>query len=164
MTGSRIALAALATLAMAAPMAVQAQFNINIGGGGGGGGGGDSVVCESQDGNFQECRARFANAPVLVENLSGTPCVEGRNWGSRGPGSVWVSGGCRGRFADAYYGGGGGGGGGYEDRGGYDNYGSQGGGSSGGGSAGGRSGGGGSYGGGSGGGAPRPDLDDEIPF
>lgn len=108
MTGSRIALAALATLAMAAPMAVQAQFNINIGGGGGGGG--DSVVCESQDGNFQECRARFANAPVLVENLSSTPCVEGRNWGSRGPGSVWVSGGCRGRFADAYYGGGGGGG------------------------------------------------------
>ena len=61
-------------------------------------------------------------------------------------------------------GGGGAGGGGYEDRGGYDNYGSQGGGSSGGGSAGGRSGGGGSYGGGSGGGAPRPDLDDEIPF
>ncbi len=61
-------------------------------------------------------------------------------------------------------GGGGAGGGGYEDRGGYDNYGSQGGGSSGGGSAGGRSSGGGSYGGGSGGGAPRPDLDDEIPF
>ena len=58
-------------------------------------------------------------------------------------------------------GGGAGGGGGYEDRGGYDNYGSQGGGSSGG-SGGGRSGGG--YGGGSGGGAPRPDLDDEIPF
>lgn len=57
--------------------------------------------------------------------------------------------------------GGGGGGGGYEDRGGYDNYGSQGGS---GGSAGGRSSGGGSYGGGSGGGAPRPDLDDEIPF
>ena len=56
---------------------------------------------------------------------------------------------------------GGGGGGGYEDRGGYDNYGSQGGGSSAG-SGGGRSGGG--YGGGSGGGAPRPDLDDEIPF
>ncbi len=58
-------------------------------------------------------------------------------------------------------GGGGAGGGGYEDRGGYDNYGSQGGS---GGSAGGRSSGGGSYGGGSGGGAPRPDLDDEIPF
>lgn len=58
-------------------------------------------------------------------------------------------------------GGGAGGGGGYEDRGGYDNYGSQGGGSSGG-SGGGRSSGG--YGGGSGGGAPRPDLDDEIPF
>ncbi|GAB1480232.1 single-stranded DNA-binding protein [Paracoccaceae bacterium] len=59
-------------------------------------------------------------------------------------------------------GGGAGGGGGYEDRGGYDNYGSQGGGASGG-AAGGRSGGGG-YGGGSGGGAARPDLDDEIPF
>ena len=58
---------------------------------------------------------------------------------------------------------GGGGGGGYEDRGGYDNYGSQSGGSSGGGSAGGRSSGGG-YGGGSGGGSSRPDLDDEIPF
>ena len=90
----RFVLSAVAALAFAAPFAVHAQY------------GGESVVCESQDGNFRECRARFSNAPVLVENLSATPCVEGRNWGSRGPGSVWVSGGCRGRFADAYYGGG----------------------------------------------------------
>ena len=107
MTRLRFALSAAAALAFAAPLAAQAQYNINIGGGGGGGG--DSVTCESQDGNYRESRGRFANAPVLVENLSSTPCVEGRNWGSRGPGSVWVSGGCRGRFADAYYGGGGGG-------------------------------------------------------
>ena len=59
---------------------------------------------------------------------------------------------------------GGGGGGGYEDRGGYDDYGSGqgvGGGGYGGGGA--RSGGGGGGAGGSAGGA-RPDLDDEIPF
>ena len=107
MTGLRLALTAAATLALAAPLTAQAQFNITVGGGGGGG---DSVVCESQDGSYRECRTRFYNAPVLVENLSSTQCVEGRNWGNRGPGTVWVSGGCRARFADAHSGGGGGGG------------------------------------------------------
>lgn len=95
-----LALSAAAALMLGAPLAAQAQWNSSVGGGG------DSITCESQDGNYRECRGRFSNAPVLVENLSSTPCVEGRNWGSRGPGSVWVSGGCRGRFADAYYGGG----------------------------------------------------------
>ena len=103
MTGLRLALSAVA-FACTAPFAVQAQsFNINVGGGGGGG---DTAVCESQDGSYRECRTRFSNQPVLVENLSSTQCIEGRNWGSRGPGTVWVSGGCRARFGDAYGGGG----------------------------------------------------------
>lgn len=95
MSPLRFFLSAAAAFALSAPFAAHAQYH-----------GSETVTCESQDGNFRECRGRFSNAPVLVENLSATPCVEGRNWGSRGPGSVWVSGGCRGRFADAYYGGG----------------------------------------------------------
>ena len=96
-TGLRLALSAAAAVVLAAPLSAQAQPGY----------GGNTVTCESQDGSYRECRARFYNAPVLVEQLSSTQCVEGRNWGSRGPGSVWVSGGCRARFADAYQGGGG---------------------------------------------------------
>ncbi len=90
MTGLRLALSAAAALMLAAPLSAQAQ----------------TVECESQDGSFRECRTRFNNQPVLVENLSSTQCIEGRNWGSRGPGTVWVNDGCRARFADAYGGGG----------------------------------------------------------
>ena len=107
MTGLRLALSAAATLVLTAPLAVQAQsFDINVGSGGNEFNR-DTVTCESQDGRQRECRTRFSNPPVLVENLSSTQCVEGRNWGSRGAGSVWVTGGCRARFADAYGGGGG---------------------------------------------------------
>ena len=67
MTGLRLALFAAATLALAAPLTVQAQYNVNVGG--------ETVVCESQDGNYRECRTRFYNAPVLVENLSSTQCL-----------------------------------------------------------------------------------------
>ena len=95
-TGLRLALSAAAAVVLAAPLSAQAQPGY----------GGNTVTCESQDGSYRECRARFYNAPVLVEQLSSTQCVEGRNWGSRGPGSVWVSGGCRARFADAQGGGG----------------------------------------------------------
>ena len=73
-------------------------------------GGGQTVQCESLDGDFRECRTPFANMPVLVNQLSSSDCVEGQSWGSRGNGSVWVNGGCRGVFGVAGWGGSGGGG------------------------------------------------------
>lgn len=65
---------------------------------------GRTVACESQDGAYRQCRTGFRGAAVLAENWSQTRCVEGRNWGSE-RGTVWVSGGCRGLFAEAGFGG-----------------------------------------------------------
>ncbi len=64
-----------------------------------GGGGGGDVLCESQDGRTRECRTPFRN-PVVGEQLSSSDCVEGRTWGMRGNGAVWVTGGCRARFVE----------------------------------------------------------------
>jgi hypothetical protein len=60
-----------------------------------------AIVCESQDGSYRECRTNFRGPAVLVENISSTRCIKGRNWGNSGRGSVWVRGGCRGSFAAA---------------------------------------------------------------
>lgn len=64
-----------------------------------------AVTCESQDGRTAECRTPF-RTPVIGETLSSTVCVEGRNWGTRGRGAVWVTDGCRARFVEGGYGGG----------------------------------------------------------
>lgn len=58
------------------------------------------VTCSSNDNRRSQCGTPFRGRAVLVENLSGTRCVEGRNWGS-GDGYVWVDRGCRGRFVAA---------------------------------------------------------------
>ena len=55
-------------------------------------------VCESQDGNYRECRMPFSGAARLSQQLSSAACEQGRTWGQRGGGVVWVSGGCRARF------------------------------------------------------------------
>lgn len=60
---------------------------------------GGEIVCESIRNQYRECRTGFYEPAVLVRQLSGNPCVEGRNWGNR-RGMVWVNGGCRGRFAE----------------------------------------------------------------
>ncbi|MFV0681096.1 DUF3011 domain-containing protein [Ottowia sp.] len=60
-----------------------------------------AVRCESQDGRRRECATGFRTRARLLNNLSDTRCVEGRNWGDSGRGSVWVQGGCRGVFAEA---------------------------------------------------------------
>lgn len=57
------------------------------------------VVCESQDNRTRECRTPFRHV-VLAERLSSAACIEGRTWGSRGPGNVWVTDGCRARFVE----------------------------------------------------------------
>ena len=59
-----------------------------------------SVICSSDGQRYRECRTPFQGRPRLIENISHSQCVEGRNWGSR-QGLVWVSGGCRGRFIDS---------------------------------------------------------------
>lgn len=56
---------------------------------------GGAVRCESVDRRTRECA--LAGRPRLVRQLSGTPCVEGRSWGSTRNG-VWVSNGCRAEF------------------------------------------------------------------
>lgn len=90
MTGMRSTLAlAMGVLALSAAHAQPGSY-------------GRTITCESQDGRYNQCGTPFRSAPVLVEQLSSSPCIEGRTWGSQRPGSVWVDRGCRGRFADAY--------------------------------------------------------------
>lgn len=58
-----------------------------------------SVTCSSDDNRTRNCDwERRAGRPVLVQQLSRTQCVEGRNWGYSGN-AIWVSQGCRARFA-----------------------------------------------------------------
>ena len=62
-------------------------------------GNGYNVTCSSDDNRTRTCDwQRRAGRPVLVEQLSRTRCVEGQNWGYNGN-AIWVSKGCRARFA-----------------------------------------------------------------
>lgn len=70
--------------------------------------GGISITCESRDGRYRECRTPIAANARLVQQMSSTPCVEGRTWG-RVAGAIWVNNGCRGRFEQGPVWGGGGG-------------------------------------------------------
>lgn len=67
--------------------------------------------CESRDNRTTRCNS-YGNAR-FVRQLSNTPCVRGRTWGSDSRG-VWVSGGCRALFQSGY---------GNYGNGGYGNYG-----------------------------------------
>lgn len=78
--------------------------------GGGPGGNNGTLRCESNSNRPQTCNTGWRRGAVLVRQLSDTRCVEGRNWRS-GNGTIWVSGGCRGEFAEARNGSGWGGGG-----------------------------------------------------
>jgi len=68
----------------------------NGGGWNGGGGNNGTVRCESQDNRERVCNTGWRSAR-LSRQISGTTCVEGRNWGYNGN-SLWVNGGCRARF------------------------------------------------------------------
>jgi hypothetical protein len=62
---------------------------------------GRTVLCESQDGRYHECRMPAdARRVQLVRQISDSRCDEGRSWGQRG-GKIWVDKGCRGEFANA---------------------------------------------------------------
>lgn len=71
---------------------------------------GQTLICSSNDRRRRDCRTPFNGRPVLVENISGTRCQEGVNFGG-GNGTMWVEQGCRGRFAEGRGGGGWSGGG-----------------------------------------------------
>lgn len=57
-----------------------------------------SVTCESSRGRRETCRVDTRGEVRLVQQLSDTRCVRGRNWGTL-PGAVWVDDGCRARFS-----------------------------------------------------------------
>ena len=75
----------------------------NGGNGNWNGGNNGSIRCESNDNRQRVCNTSWRSA-TLVRQLSNTPCIEGRNWGSSN-GSIWVSGGCRAEFAEGRGGG-----------------------------------------------------------
>lgn len=66
---------------------------------------GEAVRCESHDGRYNRCAVPGRGRPQLVRQISNSPCIEGRTWGSDRD-SVWVNNGCRGDFANSYSGGG----------------------------------------------------------
>ena len=62
------------------------------------GGNDDTFRCESEDHRVRRCNVNTSGGVRLVRQESDAPCVQGRTWGYDRDG-VWVSGGCRARFA-----------------------------------------------------------------
>ncbi len=61
----------------------------------------DSIECRSSGYKYNECEAPFRH-PQLVQQISDSECVVNKNWGyNRDTGSIWVSDGCSGVFADS---------------------------------------------------------------
>jgi len=60
----------------------------------------EQITCESRQDRPEACGTIASGSVVrMVEQLSNTPCVEGRNWGTgEHRDSIWVSGGCRAVF------------------------------------------------------------------
>lgn len=64
----------------------------------------DRVVrCESREGRTAWCRLYTRGGVRLVQQFSDSACIRGRTWGVRGD-AVWVTRGCRARFAASPYG------------------------------------------------------------
>ncbi len=64
------------------------------------GGAGREVRCESDDGRPRTCPTPWPGASDLLQQLSDTACISGRNWSSS-RGEIRVSGGCRAVFVSA---------------------------------------------------------------
>jgi hypothetical protein len=95
----------------------RADFSVTNGGNWGGGGNpgsGGTIYCASDDGRRNYCNANTRGGVRLVNQRSGSSCVQGQTWGwdnSR----IWVDRGCRAEFTagnGGSWGGGGGNGGG----------------------------------------------------
>ncbi|PNS09340.1 DUF3011 domain-containing protein [Solilutibacter silvestris] len=58
-----------------------------------------SVTCSSHGSRPTTCAwDRNQGMPYLQQQLSNSPCMQGRNWGYNARQGLWVSGGCRARF------------------------------------------------------------------
>ena len=96
-----IAAAITATVAMLAMGQASAQYYSDPGYGRGneyGYGHTQQVRCESINSRTNYCRAAYGGQVRITRQLSHSPCIEGRSWGSDSRG-VWVSNGCRAEFA-----------------------------------------------------------------
>ena len=58
-----------------------------------------TVTCHSNSKEFQRCNVHRWEDVELIKQSSRTPCVRGKNWDRDGE-WMWVSGGCRGEFAE----------------------------------------------------------------
>ncbi len=87
-------------------------YNDDRYGGGYGNDGAGTFRCESTNNRTERCAS--AGRPEFIRQLSNTPCVRGRSWGTDSRG-VWVSNGCRALFRTGGYGNG------YGNNGGYNN-------------------------------------------
>ncbi len=57
-----------------------------------------TVTCSSNDNRRHTCDWNSRDGrPVIIKQLSDSPCIEGRTWAYRG-GRIWVDEGCRARF------------------------------------------------------------------
>ena len=62
----------------------------------------EQITCESQNERNEVCTTLQPGSSVrMVEQLSHSPCIEGRSWGSD-EGHIWVSAGCRAVFDVRY--------------------------------------------------------------
>lgn len=58
----------------------------------------EQITCESQQDRTEACGTVAPGSSVrMVQQISRSPCIEGRTWGSNDD-SIWVSGGCRAVF------------------------------------------------------------------
>jgi hypothetical protein len=87
----------------------RADFEVGYGGGGSGGYG-QTIYCASDDMRRHTCSVNTAGGVRLLEQKSGSPCIQGQTWGYN-RNSIWVDRGCRADFEVGYGGGGGGWGG-----------------------------------------------------
>jgi hypothetical protein len=53
----------------------------------------NAVLCHSPDQGYRECRTPFRGPVKLSREVTGTRCIEDRNWGWRN-GAIWVDQGC----------------------------------------------------------------------
>ena len=59
------------------------------------------VTCSSNDRRYATCAwDRSRGRPRLLQQLSGSACIEGRTWGYDAARGLWVDDGCRGRFGN----------------------------------------------------------------
>jgi len=57
-----------------------------------------TIVCSSRDNQYAYCRVNTGNQVAMIQQISSSPCQEGRTWGYDNNG-IWVDRGCRAEFA-----------------------------------------------------------------